>query len=141
MSPLFSFFLCSHYMPFPLFIVNLLFFHFDHPSHCPHLIFLSYSPLPPIFSTFLSPLSFLLSLSHPPPLSFHIPMFPSCPIPPFLLLSLSPLPLSFGHYHLSLLLFFFPPLVSLHPSYSTSTPLQGVGGDDGRGTEHTDPPQ
>lgn len=140
MSPLFSLFLCSHYMSFPLSIFNLLFFHFDHSSHCPRLIFLSYAPLPSILFQFSHPfvisslcLTLLPSHSTYPfflPAPFQLFFSSLCHLCPHHSPTLSSLP--FSVFSSSC----FPPSVS-----SASPPLQGVGGDDGWGTEHTDPPQ
>lgn len=98
MSPLFSFFLCSHYISFPLSVFNLLFFRFDRSSCCSHLIF-SFL-LTPSFSTCLTPLSFLPSISHPSPLiqhpHFSLLLHSTFSFPPPCL-SLSPLPSSFVH--------------------------------------------
>lgn len=119
-SPLFSFFLCSHYISFPLPIVNLLFFDLDLSSHCPHLIIFSYSPLPSIF----------FHSSHPSLLIPH-PNFPFLPHPTFSLSTTFALIIS-------------PSFILLFTSTRLLLPvlpLQGVGSDDGRGTEHTDPPQ
>lgn len=104
MSPLFFFFLCSHYMSFPLSIFNLLFFRFDHFSHCP-IWFLSYSSLPPI----------LFHFSHPFCYFFHLclTLLPSHSTSPFL-------PSSSGHCHLSPVFSSscFPPSLSFDLMYS-----------------------
>lgn len=129
MSPLFSFFLCSHYISFPLFVFNLIFFRFWplfplSPSNFSFLL----HPFLLSFSTFLTLLSFLPFV---PLLSFHLPIFHSCSIPP--------LPSSFDHSVISPYFCFLNlPVSSCFPP---SLPLQGVGGDNGWGTEHIDPPQ
>lgn len=99
MSPLFSFFLCSHYMSFPLSIFNLLFF----PT-LPFLSFLLFSPIchfPLCLTPFPSDSTSRFYLH----VLFHI-LFSSITISPIIW------PLC----HPSLLLFFLPLVPpSLHP--------------------------
>ena len=106
MSPLFSFFLCSHYISFPLPIVNLLFFWFG-----PLL------PLPPSHYFFLfTPSFYLFPLFSPLP-SYSTSQFPlPSPSHLFSLYHLCP-------HHLSIIL----PPVYLHTSPSTYSASAGCG--------------